>query len=410
MSLNTVATLVSMATGLVSMKVVAALLGPTGVALIGQLGNFSSITQITAGGGIGNGVVRYAAEHKDNKTILSDYLSCGIRIVSVMTLFAILTLVLLAPEWSRWVMKGSDYSYLFYIFGCTIAFYSCNEFLCTILNGFQDYRTYIFVKIWNSVVGLVFTVAMVWFWGLKGGLIAAITFQSVVLGVTLWLVRKKWWFNRRLFSSPWKKNIGVDFAQYSVMTLVATACVPVVQLFLRGYVMTSISVDDAGIWQGMNKLSSVYTGVFSGGISLYFLPRFAELKEANALRKELNGTLRVLIPIMVACFTLIYLFRYPIIKIVFSEEFYPMANLFIWQLCADFLTMICIVLGLIMMAKAMTKGYLLLEILSAIIYLSAGYFLVHITGIAGLCQARIVEQTLYLIFILIYLRKSLFSA
>jgi len=43
LSLNAIATLVKMLTSFVSIKVVAVLIGPTGIALLGQLNNFTSI-------------------------------------------------------------------------------------------------------------------------------------------------------------------------------------------------------------------------------------------------------------------------------------------------------------------------------------------------------------------------------
>ena len=51
-SLTSISTLVRMCTGLVSVKVVASIIGPAGVALVGQLNNFSTIALSLATGGI----------------------------------------------------------------------------------------------------------------------------------------------------------------------------------------------------------------------------------------------------------------------------------------------------------------------------------------------------------------------
>ena len=57
-SLNAVSTFIRMLTGFVSVKVVAVLIGPVGIALLGQLNNFSSILLSISTGGITNGMTK----------------------------------------------------------------------------------------------------------------------------------------------------------------------------------------------------------------------------------------------------------------------------------------------------------------------------------------------------------------
>ena len=63
-SLTSISTLVKMCTGLVSVKIVASIIGPAGVALVGQLNNFSTIALSLATGGINSGIPKYIAEYK----------------------------------------------------------------------------------------------------------------------------------------------------------------------------------------------------------------------------------------------------------------------------------------------------------------------------------------------------------
>ena len=58
-------TVVKMLTGLISVKVVASIIGPSGVALVGQLNNFATIAMSLASGGINNGITKYVAEREN---------------------------------------------------------------------------------------------------------------------------------------------------------------------------------------------------------------------------------------------------------------------------------------------------------------------------------------------------------
>jgi len=56
-----------MFTGLVSTSVVAKILGPTGVALLGNFRNFITSLETISVLGFGNGIVKYAAQHNKNE-------------------------------------------------------------------------------------------------------------------------------------------------------------------------------------------------------------------------------------------------------------------------------------------------------------------------------------------------------
>ena len=66
-SLNAMATLVRMCAGMISVKVIAVIIGPAGVALLGQLNNFNTLLLGMANGGINNGITKYVSEYKENE-------------------------------------------------------------------------------------------------------------------------------------------------------------------------------------------------------------------------------------------------------------------------------------------------------------------------------------------------------
>ena len=93
-SMNALATLIRMLTGMISVKVVAAIIGPAGIALLGQLNNFSTIILTLAQGGINNGITKYVAEHKENDDVIKKYLSNALRITVICTLVAGIVMIL----------------------------------------------------------------------------------------------------------------------------------------------------------------------------------------------------------------------------------------------------------------------------------------------------------------------------
>lgn len=76
-SFTAISTLVKMLTGLIGVKVVASVIGPAGVALVGQLNNFASIAMAVSSGGINSGIIKYVAEYKDNENRIRLLLPVG---------------------------------------------------------------------------------------------------------------------------------------------------------------------------------------------------------------------------------------------------------------------------------------------------------------------------------------------
>ena len=159
-SLNAIATFVRMLAGIVSVKVVAAIIGPSGIALLGQLNNFSAILLGVANGGIQNGVTKYIAEYKDNEPIVKTLLANALKITLFFSVLVAGILIFLHESLSNIILLSPDYSYVFVVFGFTIILYTLNALLVSILNGFKEFKKYVVVNICGTIVGLIFSVTL----------------------------------------------------------------------------------------------------------------------------------------------------------------------------------------------------------------------------------------------------------
>ena len=158
-SFNAISTLIHMCTGLISIKVVASIIGPSGVAILGQLNNLNSMLQGLAAGGIRSGVTKFIAEHKDDEGKVRNYIGNALRISAVFTLFISLVCVLGSNLLSERVMLSTEYGYVFIVLGFTIFLFTLNSLLISVLNGFKEFKKYVVVNIASSIVSLVFSVA-----------------------------------------------------------------------------------------------------------------------------------------------------------------------------------------------------------------------------------------------------------
>lgn len=165
-SLSSVATLVKMLTGLISTKVVAVLIGPGGVALLGQLNNLVYIVQYLASGAINNGVVKYVSEHKGSVGKVRTLLTNALLVTVVCSLACGTAMIACHGRLSRWIMLSDEYGYIFIVFGVTVILYAFNMLLLSIVNGYREYKMFIRINVANSLAGLVFAVVLTLLYGL----------------------------------------------------------------------------------------------------------------------------------------------------------------------------------------------------------------------------------------------------
>lgn len=406
--LNGISTVIRMLAGLVSTKVVASVVGPVGIALLGQLNNFTTIILSLANGGITTGITKYISEHSEKEDKTRAYISTAFRITFICSLVTGLAMVLGAGYFSALILKSDEYSLVFYIFGVTIILYALNAMLLAILNGFKEYKLFVKVNIISSLTSLLFSVVMALTFGLMGALVSAVTFQSVVFIITIILVSRTSWFSWSMFLGGIDRKSAYNLVQFSFMALATAIIVPLSQLMVRGIIAERISVTDAGIWEGVNRISGMYLMVVVTSFSVYYLPRLAELNNDVEIRKEVMSVYQLMIPFLVITSLSIYILRDIIIQILFTDEFSKMGGLFPYQLIGDILKMSGWVLGYLMVAKAMTRAYIFMEVLNYALFVILSHILIGHYGVRGATIAYALGHFVYLVGMFIIFRKLLF--
>lgn len=408
-SLTLMSTLVKMLTAFVSIKVVASILGPSGIALVGQLNNFASIIMALASLGINQGVTKYISENNGSKEEIRKFVGTAFKITLFSSLFCGINLIIFSNSLSNLILYSLEYGYVFIIFGFVIIFYALNNLLLSILNGFQQYKKFVTINIINSLIGLIFTVLLVSFWELKGALISLISYQSTMFFITFWMLKKKYWMLYISLKENIVKQVTQKYFHYTLMAITSAATVPVSQLFIRSHVISNISIVDAGYWEGMNKLSAMYLMVITSSLGVYFLPKLAQLNTNFELRKEIFKVYKIIMPTLLIGLLTIYFLRYFVVSVLFTSDFLPMSSLFAYQLVGDFFKIAGWLLAFNMIAKSMTKTFIATEIIASLTFVLLALYFVNINGVVGITQAYMINYIIYLLIMLLIFRKLIFD-
>lgn len=407
-SLVSFANIIKLVISFVCIKLIAIMLGPSGVALIGQLNNFVAMIMSFSGGGIMTGITKYVAENRDSEERSKDYISTAFRITIYFSLTIGLLLVLLHDFISRKVLLSPDYGPVFILFGSTLFLYALNTMILCLLNGYQELRKYVIVNLSGSSIGLFLTLLLIFPFGLIGAMISIVTTQSITFFVSCWMIRNYPWMSWSYFSGKFNKKIGLKYMKYSLMILISTVFNSPILMIIRWSIISNISIVKAGYWEGINRISGAYLSIIVAFFSTYYLPNISRINNEIMIKTEIFNLYKVIIPVVAFFFVLIYLLRSVVIRVLFTEDFYQMENLFIWQLLGDFVKIMIWPMFYLMLSKSMLKEFVFCEILFPILYLSLSLIFVSVYN-NELCVVKsyLVANLLYMLFCVFIFRKIL---
>ncbi|MTC30470.1 oligosaccharide flippase family protein [Providencia alcalifaciens] len=405
--LSLVATFFKMLSGLVINKAISVYIGPSGLAVIGQFQNFSQVALIAAQGAINSGVVKYTAEYGRESPKIPYLFSTALRISLVASVSVGLLLILFSSFFSSRILDSVDYNFIFIIFGFTIILFVLNGLLLSIINGLKEIRSYIKINIIQSLYSLIFTSLLIYFFSLKGALIALATNQSIIFFITLVMIRKHNIIKWKNFTSTFDKQISKKLFAFSAMAITSAIMVPTSQFIIRDYIATTQGINQAGYWQGVWYISTTYLMIVTTALSTYYLPRLSEIVDKQELKKEILQGYKILLPIVIICGLVIYFLRDVIIYLLFSGGFTPMKPLFTWQIIGDIFKIASWLLAYIMLAKSMTKLFIISEIFFSLSLIILSYLLISKYGTIGATYAYCINYIIYLVFIIFFITKKL---
>ncbi len=403
---SSISTLIKMVTSFVSIKIVSQIIGPAGLALVGQFLNSITILGSLSMGGIAQGVTKYIAEYHDKPELQGKVISNSFRIILTCTVFISILVLVFSRALSVYIFNTAEYTSLVILLGLTLVFYSVNTILIAILNGFKSFRKYIIINISISLAGLLLSILLVVYFGLYGALLNCILTQSVVLVITGFFIYREPWIKKIFDQAKPDWDIIRKLGGFSLMALASTLFTPFSQIFIRDHISDHLSLASAGIWDAINRISGMYLLFVTTSIATFYLPRLSEIREGFLLRREIVNTSKIVLPLLALTCVLIYLMRDFIIVLLFSRDFMEMRNLFGAQMVGDFFKISSWLLAYLFWAKGMVKTFILTEAFFNISFVLLTMYFVKEFGLQGSAYAYAINYFIYLL-VMLFIFKNL---
>jgi PST family polysaccharide transporter len=387
-------------------KLLALFLPPAMFACVGQFLNLMTIGQATSSLALQNGWTALTAQNKDNHEKLLGIWHGGVRLTTLASLFTfVVALVFCFAAPLQVLLPGiptrlAQAAILFALPGI----FAMNIITITaaVMNGLGENRKWATI----NIVASIWQVLWVAFFLYTGHLsvLSIIATQSVVAAIFAIQMASRAGFSVR---QVWKTALDTrgPWFSYAMMGLVPMVATPLVLTFIRMIVGTHFGGDAAGIWQSVWKISDFLFMAMSAILTVILLPRVSPQMTRSEFFKMFHPLLLRIMGISLVMVVALYLGRGLLVQLLFSSAYMGAVDYLPIQLVGDFFRAGGFALALVLIARAETLKFLVIEIGSELLLATGAYVGIRLFEFNGPMMAYAFENFVYMIVLYVVVRR-----
>jgi hypothetical protein len=208
--------------------------------------------------------------------------------------------------------------------------------------------------------------------------------------------------------SDYDFKILKTFSTFSLMVLPPTILSPIFNLKIRNFLIANVGLDKSGLWEAITRISNFYLLFIGTMVSVYFYPKLIKAKGIAEIKIIIWSYYKYILPLFIVGGVVVYFSRFLIIKILFTNQFLPVSELFFLQLLSDLFKVCGMILAFFLMAQKRVFHYVFIEVLAIFFLYFASLFCINTFGLEGVLIAQFLENFTYLLVLVLYFKKYLF--
>lgn len=371
---------------IVKNKLVAILIGPEGMGLLGIFSSTIQMIQTGAGLGVNQSAVRDVAEAKGsgNHERMSKIIKVTNRVVIFTGLLGCLVTLILSHYLSIWTLGDTTYTISYCILSLVVALNIVNEGKQALLKGVRHLRALAYASMLGTVVGLVTAIPLYYFFG-KDGIVPELLIASILA-----LLVSQYFVNRipvENITLSIRETIyeSKPMVKMGVALMFVTFLQSITALAINAFIRSRGGLSDVGYFSAGGNILSAYFGMIITALMTDYYPRIAAVNHDNSeIQNELNKQSMVSVvlccPLIVLFIALMPLF----VTILYSEEFMPTLDYLKFGIFWTVITICSNQVDMILIAKNNSRVFIAISVIVRAVQLVLCIILYNFLGILGL--------------------------
>ena len=393
---------------IVRMKVLAVLLGPSGVGLLSIYNSLQGMVQQTAGLGMGSSGVREIASSRGEEATLSRVRRVLFAAHLLQGGLAMAAVWLLRVPIATWLFGDTTRVTEVGLIGIAILLALLGTAQTALLQGLRQIADLGRVTVLAAFSGTAAGLLAVWLQG-ESGLIWFILVQPLAtVLVALHFTRRlpKPTVARLSVTETWAiwKPMAKLGAAFMLGGLATTATL----LVVRGRISQELGLDAAGHFAAAWGITMIYVGFLLGAMAADYYPRLTEvIHDKVAAVRLMNDQAQLSLAIGGPVLLLLIGLAPWVITLLYSAEFGPAVTLLQWQTVGNVFKLASWAMSFSIVAAARAKTYFFMELSFNIIFLGLVLLLLSRVGLEVTAYAFVIGYLVYLTTVYMLVRRIL---
>ena len=397
---------VSLAASVVSAKILALVVGPDGVGLLGIMQSLLGMVGLVAGLGISTGVVRAlaAAGARADDEEAAALRQAGEMAVLAAGVVAFGVLVLFRDAAATLVLGSQDRSGLLVVLAAAVPLTLLAGVELGIINGYHRLGALTLASIVNALVAQGVLIGLVVIWGEAGiapalliGSATSLLIASVIRGRAVGVAT-------RLVSPARLRQVGTQLIRFGVPFTASALVGTGAQMLVPILVLNQLGQTDVGYYRAASTISVGYLAFLLTAFAQDYYPRIAAARPEDLLdlmERRLRLVMAIAVPIILGMLALAPL----AIRILYSGAFLPGTNVLEWQLVGDLLKLPAWTMAFVILARGSSGRYFLVELVGGVTLVAVTWVATSWWGVAGAGIAYLASYAVYYPIVLLVVRR-----
>ncbi|NDV95030.1 O-antigen translocase [Dysgonomonas sp. 521] len=389
--------------GIIRTKIIAILLGPAGVGLIGIYQSIIDMMRTGYGLGMDTAGVREIAEAKANAddTTFGKVISRFGKWFRWTAVLGFFSCAIFCYPISIWVFEDDGYALLVAALSICVSLAILTTGRSTILQGMRKIPELAKSNMLGSIFGLIATVPIYYTIGLDGIIPAFIITWLISFFCVEYYYRKQR-FNKVEISGKEAFYSGLSTLKLGIFIVLAGLISTISMFLVRAYITREDSVDTAGLFQSAWVITNIYLGLILRSMGSDFFPRLSAIAgQKDKVKQLINEQSYIVLIIAPPAITGMLIFSDFALSVLYSGKFTGAGTLLCWQLTGTFFKVLSWPVAFIMLAKNRGLIFFMSEVAYYGVYLAASYLLYPYYGLAAAGIGYLMAYIVYLPLVLI---------
>ena len=343
--------------GIIRNKVIALFLGPEGIGIIGIFSSAVSMTQKVASLGIAQSAVRDVSEAnaKNDYSEYSRVISLTKQVIIFTSVLGCIITIVISPLLSVWTFGDNSYSAAYLWLAIVVGLNILSEGQLAILTGMRQLRQLAKASLIGSVVGLITSAPLYYFYG-KSGIVPSLIIASVSSVIF------SAYFISKINHEKIRLRLNELFIEVSPMVKMGIALMfsgflgLAFDLIIAAYIRSHGGLEVVGYFRAGTTIISSYFGIVLTAMTTDYYPRISAVHYDNVkLQEELNRQSEVGLILIFPIAVLFVLLSPLLIQLLYSTEFIKTISYTDYAILGTILVVCSNNMGMVLLAKQDAK-------------------------------------------------------